>query len=167
MDVLKPTSGQFQFFGQSTGCGNQTADRDITPNTVNFYHYLSGEQNLRIAAEIKQRGHELIDDVPKKVNLYERKKSKFSTYTLGMKQRLVIASSMLGNPNVLVFDEPTNGLDPVGIAEIRDLIKGYRLRAKPAGGNLLYVDSLVNYFFTTCVAGKLLCCIFQIETIAL
>lgn len=91
--------------------------------TPNFYHYLSGEQNLRIAAEIKGRGLDQIDDVLKKVNLYQRKKSKFSTYSLGMKQRLAIASTLLGNPDVLVFDEPTNGLDPVGIAEIRELIR--------------------------------------------
>ena len=122
MDILRPTSGSFQFFGK-------TADAEMRKQigtlleTPNFYHYLSGEQNLRIAAEIKQRGLEQIDDVLKKVNLYQRKRSKFSTYSLGMKQRLAIASALLGNPDVLVFDEPTNGLDPVGIAEIRELIK--------------------------------------------
>ncbi|HEX8314660.1 MAG TPA: ATP-binding cassette domain-containing protein [Flavisolibacter sp.] len=122
MDILRPTSGSFQFFGKSP-------DADIRKNvgtlleTPNFYHYLSGEKNLRIAAEIKQKGHDQIDDVLKKVNLFQRKDSKFSTYSLGMKQRLAIASALLGNPDVLVFDEPTNGLDPVGIAEIRDLIR--------------------------------------------
>jgi ABC-2 type transport system ATP-binding protein len=91
--------------------------------TPNFYYYLSGEKNLRIAAEIKGRGIHEIDDVLKRVNLYERRSSKFSTYSLGMKQRLAIASCLLGNPDVLVLDEPTNGLDPAGIAEIRELIK--------------------------------------------
>ena len=57
------------------------------------------------------------------VKLDERKNSKFSSYSLGMKQRLAIGAALLGNPGVLVFDEPTNGLDPVGIAEIRELIK--------------------------------------------
>lgn len=122
MDILRPTSGGFQFFGQ-------VPDADTRKNigtlleTPNFYHYLSGERNLRIAAEIKQKGQDQIDEVLKKVNLYQRKTSKFSTYSLGMKQRLAIASALLGNPDVLVFDEPTNGLDPVGIAEIRDLIR--------------------------------------------
>ena len=64
-----------------------------------------------------------IDGVLHKVNLYERRNSKFQTFSLGMKQRLAIASCLLGNPEVMVFDEPTNGLDPVGIAEIRDLIR--------------------------------------------
>jgi ABC-type multidrug transport system ATPase subunit len=122
MDILRPTSGSFQFFGKAP-------DADTRKNigtlleTPNFYHYLSGERNLRIAAEIKGKGHDQIEDVLRKVNLYQRKTSKFSTYSLGMKQRLAIASALLGNPDVLVFDEPTNGLDPVGIAEIRDLIR--------------------------------------------
>jgi ABC-2 type transport system ATP-binding protein len=91
--------------------------------TPNFYHYLSGEKNLEIAAAIKERGKEDIPKVLEMVNLTQRKNSKFSTYSLGMKQRLAIASCLLGNPEVMVFDEPTNGLDPVGIAEIRNLIK--------------------------------------------
>ena len=91
--------------------------------TPNFYHYLSGVKNLEIAAEIKQHGKEDIPRVLEMVDLTKRKDSKFSTYSLGMKQRLAIASCLLGNPKVLVFDEPTNGLDPVGIAEIRDLMK--------------------------------------------
>jgi ABC-type multidrug transport system ATPase subunit len=91
--------------------------------TPNFYHYLSGRKNLVIAAAIKQRGAEDIPQALKTVDLTQRQDSKFSTYSLGMKQRLAIASCLLGNPEVMVFDEPTNGLDPVGIAEIRDLIK--------------------------------------------
>lgn len=122
MDVLKPTSGAFHFFGKAPDAGTRKQIGTLL-ETPNFYHYLSGEQNLRIAAEIKQKGFDRIGDVLKKVNLYQRKDSKFSTYSLGMKQRLAIASALLGDPGVLVFDEPTNGLDPVGIAEIRDLIK--------------------------------------------
>lgn len=122
MDILRATSGSFQFFGRTPDADTRKQIGTLL-ETPNFYHYLSAEQNLRIAAEIKCKGIEEIPDVLKKVNLYERRKSKFSTYSLGMKQRLAIASCLLGNPDVLVFDEPTNGLDPVGIAEIRDLIR--------------------------------------------
>jgi ABC-type multidrug transport system ATPase subunit len=129
MDVLKPTSGTFQFFGKTPDAATRQQIGTLL-ETPNFYHYLSGERNLKIAAEIKQRGRNGIDDVLKKVNLYQRKKSKFNTYSLGMKQRLAIASTLLGDPDVLVFDEPTNGLDPVGIAEIRELIKQLSAQGK-------------------------------------
>ena len=122
MDILRPTSGSFQFFGQPPTAEMRKQIGTLL-ETPNFYHYLSGEKNLRIAAEIKGKGHNEIDSVLQKVNLFQRKDSKFSTYSLGMKQRLAIASCLLGNPTILVFDEPTNGLDPVGIAEIRTLIK--------------------------------------------
>ena len=92
--------------------------------TPNFYHYLSAVNNLKVVQSISGRGDEQdIDAVLKQVNLEERKHSKFSTYSLGMKQRLAIAAALLGSPKVIVLDEPTNGLDPVGIAEIRELIK--------------------------------------------
>ena len=121
MDVLKATSGTFTFFGEP---GSAAMRRKVGTllETPNFYQYLSGERNLEIAAEIKRQGTGDIVDVLKKVDLFERRTSKFSTYSLGMKQRLAIASALLGNPTVLVFDEPTNGLDPVGIADIRQLI---------------------------------------------
>lgn len=122
MDILRATSGSFTLYGQPPSAEMRKKTGTLL-ETPNFYHYLSGERNLRIAAEIKGKGLEQIDDVLKKVNLHHRKEYKFSTYSLGMKQRLAIASCLLGNPDVLVFDEPTNGLDPVGIAEIRQLIK--------------------------------------------
>ncbi len=122
MDILKPTSGTYKLFDEVP---TELHRRRIGTllETPNFYHYLSGVKNLEIAAEIKQHGHEDIPHVLEMVDLTRRKDSKFSTYSLGMKQRLAIASCLLGNPKVLVFDEPTNGLDPVGIAEIRDLMK--------------------------------------------
>ncbi|MDR2562781.1 MAG: ATP-binding cassette domain-containing protein [Prevotellaceae bacterium] len=123
MDILKPTSGRYEFYEGETP-NHQVRKRIGTLlETPNFYHYLSAERNLRIAAEIKGRGAEQIGEVLSKVNLYERRRSKFSTFSLGMKQRLAIASALLGDPDVLVFDEPVNGLDPEGIAEIRQLIK--------------------------------------------
>jgi ABC-2 type transport system ATP-binding protein len=121
-DILRPTSGTYKLFDEVP---NETHRRQIGTflETPNFYHYLSAERNLRIAAAIKERGENDIARVLDLVNLTQRKDSRFNTYSLGMKQRLAIASSLLGNPEVLILDEPTNGLDPVGIAEIRALIK--------------------------------------------
>lgn len=122
LDVLRATSGSFKLFDEAPTHTHRQQIGTLL-ETPNFYHYLNAVQNLRIAAAIKQRGNADIDKVLQMVNLEQRKFSRFSTYSLGMKQRLAIASSLLGNPDVLIFDEPTNGLDPVGIVEIRELIK--------------------------------------------
>ncbi len=126
MDILKPTSGTYKLLGEVP---SEIHRKQIGTflETPNFYHYLSAERNLNIAAAIKGRGVEDIPRVLEMVNLTQRKKSRFSTFSLGMKQRLAIASCLLGNPSVLILDEPTNGLDPVGIAEIRALIKKLQL----------------------------------------
>ncbi|MGN6340866.1 MAG: ABC transporter ATP-binding protein [Ginsengibacter sp.] len=121
-DILQPTSGTYKLFGEPASAESRRKIGTLL-ETPNFYHYLSGIKNLEIAAEIKQHGREDIDKVLEIVDLTKRKDSKFSTYSLGMKQRLAIASCLLGSPSVLIFDEPTNGLDPVGIAEIRELMK--------------------------------------------
>jgi ABC-2 type transport system ATP-binding protein len=130
MDVLNATSGTFLWNGQPGS--NKMLRKQIGTllETPNFYAYLSGQTNLKIAAAIKHRGQDEILKVLEAVNLLQRKDSKFSTYSLGMKQRLAIASTLLGNPEILVFDEPTNGLDPAGIAEIRELIKQLNRQGK-------------------------------------
>jgi ABC-type multidrug transport system ATPase subunit len=122
MDVLKPAGGDYSWFGEPPSARSRRKIGTLL-ETPNFYHYLSGEQNLRIAAAIKGRDRSDIPRVLELVKLTERKHSRFSSYSLGMKQRLALASCLLGDPEVLVFDEPTNGLDPVGIAETRELIK--------------------------------------------
>jgi len=123
LNVLNQTSGNFLWFGKPSSSSTRQQIGSLL-ETPNFYHYLSAVDNLKITQEISKRGTKNdIDTVLETVNLSQRKKSKFSTYSLGMKQRLAIAAALLGNPEVLVFDEPTNGLDPVGIAEIRELIK--------------------------------------------
>ncbi|MBP6432849.1 MAG: ATP-binding cassette domain-containing protein [Ferruginibacter sp.] len=129
MDVLKATSGNFSWNG-STNNDDMRKQIGTLLETPNFYHYLSAVDNLKIAAKIKERGEDDVDEVLKIVNLHQRKDSKFNTFSLGMKQRLAIASALLGNPNILVFDEPTNGLDPAGIAEIRELIKDLSKKGK-------------------------------------
>jgi ABC-2 type transport system ATP-binding protein len=128
-DILKPTSGTYKLFDEPASAANRRKIGTLL-ETPNFYHYLSGIKNLEIAAEIKQHGKEDIDKVLETVDLTRRKNSRFSTYSLGMKQRLAIASCLLGNPRVLIFDEPTNGLDPVGIAEIRELMKELHRQGK-------------------------------------
>ncbi|HEX5654375.1 MAG TPA: ABC transporter ATP-binding protein [Chitinophagaceae bacterium] len=129
MDILKPSSGSYLWNGQP-GSNEMRKQIGTLLETPNFYHYLSGQKNLEIAAAIKEKGKEDIPHVLEKVNLTQRRKSRFSTYSLGMKQRLAIASTLLGNPDILVFDEPTNGLDPAGIAEIRDMMKDLNRQGK-------------------------------------
>ena len=129
MDVLKANGGSFRWFDAAPH-EDQRKQIGTLLETPNFYHYLSANRNLNIVSEIKKRGKEDIPNVLKKVNLYERRQSKFSSYSLGMKQRLALASALLGNPSVLVLDEPTNGLDPVGIAETRELIRSLAREGK-------------------------------------
>jgi ABC-2 type transport system ATP-binding protein len=123
LDVLKADSGSYSWLGAAPNLNLRTQIGTLL-ETPNFYHYLSAVDNLKITQAISKRGNQQdIDDCLKKVNLYERRKSKFKTFSLGMKQRLAIAAALLGNPDIIVLDEPTNGLDPVGILEIRELIK--------------------------------------------
>jgi ABC-2 type transport system ATP-binding protein len=121
LDIIQADSGTYEWLG---GMQPEKARMQIGSllETPNFYHYMSAIDNLQIAAAIKQRGMDDRIRVLEQVNLLDRKNNKFQTYSLGMKQRLAIASALLGNPKILVFDEPTNGLDPAGIAEIRQLI---------------------------------------------
>ncbi|MFY8024882.1 MAG: ABC transporter ATP-binding protein [Sediminibacterium sp.] len=123
LDVLGADAGTYSWFNQPPTADARKRIGSLL-ETPNFYHYLSAVDNLKITSAISGRGNDqAIDEVLEIVKLTERKKSKFSTYSLGMKQRLAIAGALLGNPEVLLLDEPTNGLDPVGILEIRELIK--------------------------------------------
>ena len=123
LDVLSADNGSYQWFGQLPSKFQRQQIGSLL-ETPNFYHYLSAVNNLKITQSISGRGNRSdIERTLQAVNLHERRNSRFSTYSLGMKQRLAIAAALLGAPRVLVLDEPTNGLDPVGIAEIRELIK--------------------------------------------
>src|SRR5688572_18468398 len=146
LDVLKANNGNFLWFGQP-GSPQQRKKIGSLLETPNFYHYLSAIDNLKVTQSISGRGTDKdIDDVLRKVNLHERRKSKFKTYSLGMKQRLAIAASLLGDPKVLVLDEPTNGLDPVGIAEIRDLI----VELKKTGHTIIIASHLLDEVEKVC-----------------
>lgn len=145
MDVLNATSGSYLWNGQEGSQENRKRIGTLL-ETPNFYPYLSAERNLQIAAGIKGYDHSDIPRVLKIVNLYERKDSPFSSYSLGMKQRLAIASALLGDPEVLVFDEPTNGLDPAGIAEIRQLI----LQLHTAGKTIIMASHILDEVEKVC-----------------
>ncbi|HEY9005182.1 MAG TPA: ATP-binding cassette domain-containing protein, partial [Ohtaekwangia sp.] len=122
MGVINPTAGDFTWFGEVPTHQVRKKIGAVLEHPI-FYPYLSGQKNLELNAMIKQCPVENIPRVLQLVELYERKDDKYRTYSLGMKQRLAIASALLNDPTVLILDEPTNGLDPMGIAEIRELIK--------------------------------------------
>ncbi len=121
LGVINASAGGYTWFDNKP-TGNPRKKIGAILETPNFYHYLSAYQNLQVVADIKGIDYSNIDRILETVNLKERKDYRFSTFSLGMKQRLSIASALLANPEVLVLDEPTNGLDPQGIAEIRELI---------------------------------------------
>ena len=129
LDVLKADSGSYSWFGESPSKASRQKIGSLL-ETPNFYPYLTAHQNLSLVCKIKQVAESEVDRVLTVVNLIERANSKFKTYSLGMKQRLAIASALLGDPDVLVLDEPTNGLDPQGIAEIRTIIQGLAAQGK-------------------------------------
>lgn len=123
LGVLKPTSGSFSWFNNGTEAANRMRIGTLL-ETPNFYSYLNAYDNLKVVATIKelQNPEQRIIDVLTQVDLLERGKRPFRTYSLGMKQRLAVAAAILSDPEVLVLDEPTNGLDPMGIVEMRELI---------------------------------------------
>ncbi|MCB0806578.1 MAG: ATP-binding cassette domain-containing protein, partial [Bacteroidales bacterium] len=121
LGVINADSGSFRWFNRENSKHDRKKIGAILEQPI-FYPYLTAEKNLEIIAGIKEVSTKDIDRVLEAVELSDRRKSKFRTYSYGMKQRLAIAAALLGNPEVLIFDEPTNGLDPKGIAEIRELI---------------------------------------------
>ncbi len=153
MDVLKANSGEFLWFGQPGGSPDQRRKIGSLLETPNFYSYLSALDNLKITQAISGRGNKKeIDEVLKKVNLHQRRFSSFKSFSLGMKQRLAIGAALLGSPKVLVLDEPTNGLDPVGISEIRNLI----LELKDQGHTIIMASHLLDEVEKVCTHAAIL-----------
>lgn len=122
MGVVNPTAGKFSWFGEPPTHQIRKKIGAVLEHPI-FYPYLSGQKNLELNAMVKECSPENIPNVLELVELAGRKDDKYKTYSLGMKQRLAIASALLNDPTVLILDEPTNGLDPMGIAEIRELIR--------------------------------------------
>jgi len=123
LNVVNRTSGDFSWFDGKITTHEALKKVGAIIERPNFYPYMTATQNLKLICKIKGVSYDKIDEKLKVVNLFERRDSKFRTYSLGMKQRLAIASALLNDPEILILDEPTNGLDPQGIHEIRQIIK--------------------------------------------
>ena len=122
LGIIKANQGSYTWFGNQYG-KDERMHLGALLETPNFYPYMSADENLKIVAHIKKIKAPRIDETLELVNLAERKHSRFRTFSFGMKQRLAIGAAMIGDPEVLLFDEPTNGLDPQGIAEVREVVQ--------------------------------------------
>ncbi|EGL36256.1 ABC transporter ATP-binding protein [Oribacterium sp. oral taxon 108] len=125
LGLIHPDEGEIQFLGKTVNSQNRLSLLQKTGSLIENpggYGHLSGLENMQIVQKLKGVKEEEIASALKTVRLYEQRDKKLSSYSLGMKQRLGIAMAILGNPKLLILDEPTNGLDPAGIQEIRELI---------------------------------------------
>lgn len=123
LNVVNRTSGDYRWFDGKIQTHEALKKVGAIIERPNFYPYMTAEENLKLVCKIKSINYSKINEKLDLVGLSERKDSKFSTFSLGMKQRLAIASALLNDPEILILDEPTNGLDPQGIHQIRDIIK--------------------------------------------
>lgn len=123
LSVVNKTSGDYKWFDGNVQTHEALKKVGAIIERPNFYPYMTAEENLKLVCKIKNINYSKIEEKLNLVGLSERKNSKFSTFSLGMKQRLAIASALLNDPEILILDEPTNGLDPQGIHQIRDIIK--------------------------------------------
>jgi len=132
LGIITPTGGAFRLFGGASPSEIHAARQRIgaTLEYPNFYPYLTCRDNLRLVARVKGRGKEDVERALGEVGLSGRQRTKFKACSLGMKQRLALAATMLGDPELIILDEPANGLDPAGQHEIRQIIRGLAERGK-------------------------------------
>ena len=123
LNVVNKTSGNYSWFGGTMQTHEALKKVGAIIERPNFYPYMTAIENLELVCKIKEIPYTKVHEKLELVGLLDRKNSKFSTFSLGMKQRLAIASALLNDPEILILDEPTNGLDPQGIHQIRDIIK--------------------------------------------
>ena len=123
LNVVNKTSGDFSWYGGKLTTHQALKKVGAIIESPNFYPYMSASENLKLVCKIKEISYDSIDKTLEIVGLIDRKEHDFSTFSLGMKQRLAIASALLNDPEILILDEPTNGLDPQGIHQIREIIK--------------------------------------------
>jgi ABC-2 type transport system ATP-binding protein len=123
LNVVNKTSGDFEWFEGELSTHDALKKVGAIIERPNFYPYMTAKENLELVCKIKETPFEKVDEKLNLVGLLDRKNDKFKTFSLGMKQRLAIASALLNDPEILILDEPTNGLDPQGIRQIRDIIR--------------------------------------------
>ena len=146
LNVINPTSGSFQWY-EGTHTTHQALKKiGAIIERPNFYPYMTALQNLTLICKIKQCSTENIQEKLELVGLWDRRHSKFKTYSLGMKQRLAIAAALVNNPELLILDEPTNGLDPEGIHQIRKLI----FKIAEGGTTILLASHLLDEVEKVC-----------------
>lgn len=146
LNVVNKTSGEFTWFDGNTSTHEALKKVGAIIERPNFYPYMTAVQNLKLVCQIKEVSPEKIEEKLEIVGLLDRKDSKFRTFSLGMKQRLAIASALLNDPEILILDEPTNGLDPQGIHQIREIIK--KIAAK--GTTILLASHLLDEVEKVC-----------------
>lgn len=146
LNVVNKTSGNFHWFDGSISTHEALKKVGAIIERPNFYPYMSAYDNLKLVCKIKGVSYEKIQEKLELVGLWERKDHKFRSYSLGMKQRLAIASALLNEPEILILDEPTNGLDPQGIHQIRSLIK----KIAAGGTTILLASHLLDEVEKVC-----------------
>lgn len=146
LNVVNKTSGTFSWFGGTTSTHQALKKVGAIIERPNFYPYMTAAQNLKLVCKIKEVSEDKIEEKLELVGLLDRKNSKFQTYSLGMKQRLAIASALLNDPEILILDEPTNGLDPQGIHQIREIIK----KVAAQGTTILLASHLLDEVEKVC-----------------